>query len=124
MADNSINSSKNSAKKPADVFSRGSLKLTYDVLRGVNPSLALLVRNISLGEPLPKDDKEQGNPHTDYFLVTLDSFQVRDVVENLVAYTQSDQAQKGLSIMATALIDEWLELANKMIQELPEDQRP
>ena len=119
-------------KKPADVFSRGSLKLTYDVLRGINPGLALTVRNITLTEPLPKDSHMDGdcegqkddNPHTDYFQVTLDSFQVREVVENLVAYTQGDEAQKGLSIMATALIDEWLELANKMIQELPEDQRP
>jgi hypothetical protein len=124
MADDSTSSTTDHTKKPADVFSRGSLKLTYDVLRGVNPSLALLVRNISLGEPFPKENEEQDNPHTDYFLVTLDSFQVREVVENLVAYTQSDQAQKGLSIMATALIDEWLELANKMIQELPTDQRP
>jgi len=111
-------------RKPADVFSRGSLKLTYDVLRSVNPSLALSVRNISLGEPLPKEEGAEPNPHTDYFKVTLDSFQVRAVVEHLVAYTQSDQAQKGLSIMATALIDEWMELAKKMIEELPEDQRP
>ena len=101
-----------SNRKPADVFSRGSLKLTYDVLRSVNPSLALTVRNISLGEPLPKEDGAEPNPHTDYFKVTLDSFQVRAVVEHLVAYTQSDQAQKGLSIMATALIDEWMELGH------------
>lgn len=111
-------------KKSPDVFSRGSLKLTYDVLRGINPGLALLVRNITLGEAMPKENESEPNPHTDYFKVSLDSFQVREVVESLVAYTQQDDAQKGLSVMATALIEEWLELANKMIQELPEDQRP
>ena len=116
MADNS--------QKPADVFSRGSLKLTYDVLRSIHPGLALQVRNITQGDPLPKEDESEPNPHTDYFHVTLDSFQVREVVENLVAYTQRDDAQKGLTVMASALIDEWMELASKMIQDLPEDQRP
>ena len=40
----------------AEVFSRGSLKLTYDLLRKKNPSLALAVRNMINGEPLPKKE--------------------------------------------------------------------
>lgn len=36
------------------VFSRGSLKLTYDLLRPINPSLALVIRNITSLSPLPK----------------------------------------------------------------------
>ncbi len=45
----------------ADVFSRGSLKLSYDLLRASNPALALQVRNIVSGEPLPKEGADSDN---------------------------------------------------------------
>lgn len=110
-------------EKPADVFSRGSLKLTYDVLRPINPMLALQVRNISQGQPLPKPKGEEDNQHSDYFLVTLDSFQVRAVVEGLVSCAENDE-NKGMAIMAKSLQQDWINLAHKMISELPEQQRP
>lgn len=109
--------------KPVDVFSRGCLKLTYDVLRPINPMLALQVRNIIHGEPLPKTELDENNEHSDYFKVTLDSFQVRAVVEGLMACGQ-DESNKGLSIMAKSLQLDWVNLAHQMISELPKDQRP
>lgn len=110
-------------EKPVDVFSRGSLKLTYDALRPINPMLALQVRNIIQGEPLPKSDGETDNMHADYFTVTLDSFQVRGVVEGLMQCGEDD-SNKGLAIMAKSLQLDWVNLAHQMISDLPEDQRP
>ena len=109
--------------KPVDVFSRGSLKLTYDALRPFNPMLALQVRNIIHGEPLPKSDHEEDNEHTDYFKVTLDSFQIRGIVEGLLQCGESSE-NKGLAIMAKSLQLDWVNLAHQMISDLPEDQRP
>jgi hypothetical protein len=109
------------------VFSRGSLKLTYDLLRQSNPALALQVRNIVSGEALPKADANEGNENSDHFKVTLDSFQVRAVVEGLMQYNQDEllaKKQPGLAVMAKALMDDWIVLARKMVSELPVDQRP
>ncbi|MEY8203757.1 MAG: hypothetical protein RPR40_01675 [Bermanella sp.] len=111
----------------ADVFSRGSLKLSYDLLRQANPSLALQVRNIISGEPLPKEGVDNTNKNSDHFRVTLDSFQVRAVVEGLMAYNQNEvlaKKQPGLAVMAKALMEDWIVLARKMVSELPAHQRP
>jgi len=111
----------------ADVFSRGSLKLSYDLLRASNPALALQVRNIISGEPLPKEGADSDNKNSDHFRVTLDSFQVRAVVEGLMTYNQNEilaKQQPGLAVMAKALMEDWIVLAKKMISELPADQRP
>jgi hypothetical protein len=111
----------------SDVFSRGSLKLTYDLLRQSNPALALQVRNIVSGEALPKADVNEGNANSDHFKVTLDSFQVRAVVEGLMQYNQDEllaKKQPGLAVMAKALMEDWIVLARKMVGELPMDQRP
>ncbi len=110
-----------------DVFSRGSLKLSYDLLRHTNPALALQVRNIVSGEALPKDDATDENLNSDHFRVTLDSFQVRAVVEGLMQYNQDEllaKKQPGLAVMAKALMEDWIVLARKMISELPDSQKP
>jgi hypothetical protein len=99
--------------KPIDVFSRGSLKLTYDALRQINPMLALQVRNITQGEPLPKAGAETDNKHTDYFFVDLDSLQVTAVLKGLVTCADN-QDNRGLAIMAKSLIQDWTNLAHKM----------
>jgi hypothetical protein len=109
--------------KPVDVFSRGSLKLTFDALRPINPMLALQVRNIIHGEPLPKSEREEGNEHADYFKVALDSFQIRAVVEGLMECGESP-ANKGLAIIAKSLQLDWVNLAHQMLDDLPEGQKP
>jgi len=110
-----------------DVFSRGSLKLTYDLIRKRTPQLALKVRNIIGGEPLPRDPSQAENKHADYFRVTLDSFEVRSVVEGLLEQQQNGiggAQPTGMAVLATSLIDEWLTLARQMFAELPDDQKP
>jgi len=115
--------------KPSDanVFSRGSLKLSYELLRKSNPALALEVRNIIAGKALSKVGSELENKNNDYFRVSLDSFQVRAVVEGLMAFNQNEilvKQQPGLSVMAKALMEDWMVLAHKMVSELPIEQRP
>jgi hypothetical protein len=107
------------------IFSRGSLKLTYDLLRKVNPSLALTVRNITSLSPLPKLEGDVNNEITDCFLVDLDSFQVRAVVESLLKRSHiAKQDESGMKVVAEALIEDWLALAHAMVDELTEGQKP
>lgn len=107
------------------VFSRGSLTLTYEQLRKSKPALALIVRNIANGVPLEKSSEQTNNKHSDHFRITLDSFQVREVVETLVSNAQGQPDEKsGINIMLKALLEDWLALARKMLEELPPEQRP
>lgn len=107
--------------------------MTYNLIRKVNPQLALDVRNIANGDVF--DCKEKGadgeesegegsknNPNADYFVVTLDSFKVRAVVEALVKASNSQDM--GAAIMTKALVEDWLALARKMVADMPEQDRP
>jgi hypothetical protein len=91
-----------------NIFSRGSLKLTYDLIRKDNAQLALSVRNIIGGEPLPKTIEEMDNKNSDHFKVELDSFQVRTIVEIIMRQTENDG---GMAIMAKSLTQDWVALA-------------
>ncbi|MFT4763611.1 MAG: hypothetical protein ACI9OH_000700 [Oleispira sp.] len=104
-------------------FSRGSLKLTYDLLRKRRPALALTIRNITSTEPLPKLEGDIDNPLTDCFIIALNAFQVRAVVDCL-ARGGHDASMEGLAIVAQALVEDWMALARAMISEQPEDERP
>ena len=112
----------------ADVFSRGGLTLTCDLIRGVDPALALAVRNIAGGAALAKDVAAADNKHSDYFRVTLDSFQVRAVVEALMmaAIDGADESSSnpGNAVIVQALTEDWIKLARWMVAALPADQRP
>ncbi len=104
-----------------DVFSRGSLSLTYELLRSRDAELALVVRNICHSEPLPKGPNVPQNKNSDYFKVTLDSLQVRAIVENLHVEEQNDP---GRMVMAQALMEDWMNLARKMISDLLDEEKP
>tara|TARA_B110000438_G_C15256205_1_gene412019 strand:+ start:165 stop:521 length:357 start_codon:yes stop_codon:yes gene_type:complete len=104
-------------------FSRGSLKLTYDLLRRGSPALALTVRNITSTVPLPKLEGDIDNPLTDCFLLSLDSFQVQAVVEGLASCGQHDASSEGFAIVAQALLEDWMALACAMIVERSDGER-
>ena len=109
------------AKDDADIFSRGSLNLTYELLRKRDAELALVVRNICHSEPLVKSEDALNNKHSDYFKVVLSSFQVRAIVETLHLDERHDP---GRAIMTQALIEDCMKLAHKMIVELLDDEKP
>ncbi len=104
-----------------DVFSRGSLMFTYELLRKYKPELALTIRNIVHGTPLDKSDQDIDSQNTDHFRVQLTPLQIRDIVEGLVAQDIPSPSPENMGkvIMAKALVDEWAKLARKMLQELP-----
>lgn len=113
--------------KAPDVFSRGSLKLTYDLIRNKDALLALNIRNIMHTEPLPKEAADIGNEHSDRFKVDLDSLQVRAIVEGLAAQvpgSTDDKTNPGKAVLVKTLVEDWMKLARKMIEELPDDQKP
>jgi hypothetical protein len=105
------------------IFSRGSLKLTYDLLRKSTPALALTIRNITSTKPLPKLEGDVDNSLTDCFLIDLNSFQVRAVVEGLASHGHYDKSAQGLAVVAQALVEDWMVLAHAMIAELSEGER-
>ena len=108
-----------------DIFSRGSLKLTFDIVRKKNPQLALTIQNITRGEPILMPETDPDN-NTDYFKVALDSFQVRDIVELLMKYNQpgNTKVDAGMTVVAKALFEEWMSLANTMVAKLPGNRKP
>lgn len=108
----------------SNVFNRGSLMHTFDLIRKKEPELALIVRNITGGTPIPKTEEQPDNKHTDFFEVTLDSFQVRAVVEALMEYSQTADQETGSAVVARTLLEDWIKLAHQMISELPDDQKP
>jgi hypothetical protein len=113
------------ASNEVDVFSRGSIQMTFELLRKRNPRLALAVRNIAGGEPLVKDyDELLDDKNTDHFRVELDSCDVREVVEELMTFTHPDAVDihnPGVNIMARTLMQDWLLLAHQMVANLTGD---
>jgi len=112
------------------IFSRGALKLTFELIRPINPTVALTVRNILATTPLPKSVDDLDNEHSDRFKVILASFEVRQVVEALMSYqqpaveTNALPPDPGKRAIAQSLMDDWLRLAQAMIKALPDDQSP
>ena len=107
-----------------NIFSRGSLTHTFELIRKKDPQLALNVRNITGGTPLPKSEEQPDNKHTDFFEVELDSFQVRAIVEALMEYEQGENSDSGAAVVARTLMEDWMRLAQKMIPELPDTDKP
>ena len=111
----------------ADIFSRGGLKYTFELVRRKNPELALRIRNITGGAPLPKTNSQPTNKNSDHFRVDLDSFQVRAIVEALIETTQQNPEggkPAAMGGVARTLMEDWMTLAQKMIAELPDREKP
>ncbi|PCH64211.1 MAG: hypothetical protein COC19_00095 [SAR86 cluster bacterium] len=95
------------------VFNRGSLKLSYDLLRQTKPQLALQIRNITAGKVLI-NKSDVNNKHSDCFLVELDFLQIETIVAALSKRAQSDSTKDsdiGMILMAKTLLDDWHALA-------------
>lgn len=111
----------------ADVFSRASLLMTFDLLRKRRPQLALDVRNIIGGEPLPPvhdegRDATLGDMNGDCFRVRLTSAQIRQIIHGLMEFTVPeavDLRNPEMNIMARALMQDWLLLAHRSSAFIP-----
>jgi len=111
----------------ADVFSRASLLMTFDLLRKRHPQLALDVRNIIGGEPLApvldeESDEALGDVNGDSFRVRLTSAQIREIIHGLMEFTAPeavDLRNPEMNIMARALMQDWLLLAHRSSAFIP-----
>jgi hypothetical protein len=107
-----------------DVFSRGSLLLTFELLRKSQPALALKVRNITGEEPLPREVGDPEDKNSDHFRVRLDCADARAVVQTLMEFTHPDAVDvrnPGINILARTLMQDWLLFAHQQISRLPVD---
>lgn len=100
-----------------DIFSKGCLQLTFELLRHKSPELALTVRNVSQGKPTPTefDDEVDGPSH--YFRVNLPANQVSAIIEELMSFTHPeavDIQNPSINIMARSLMQDWLLLAQQI----------
>ena len=102
-------------KKDPFIFSYGSLQLTFTLIRKRNPALALQVRNLLWSTPSANSCQQSKSRHSDCFRVTLDSYQVREVIEALVD-CGDDINDVGAELLAHALLDDWIALADVMLK--------
>ncbi len=98
----------------ADAFNRGALRMTVALLRGVNPRLALNVQNQMI-EPINPQSNANPSPK-DNFRLTLKPIEVRHIVETLKAKGQHPNADPGTEMLIKALIIDWVNYANYLIE--------
>lgn len=98
----------------ADTFNRGALRMTVAMLRSENPKLALLIQNQMFGPLNPQADNTP-NPR-DNFRVHLAPLEVRAVVEELAVKEQSSNVDAGTQVLVKALIIDWVNYANMLIE--------
>ena len=107
-----------------NTFSRASLDISYSLLRKVEPQLALTIRNILFQIPIEKRPEQADNKNTDLFEVSLDTFQVRQIVETLMEIlNQSSQTHDKDNtslfrpVIIQSIINEWTVLAKNMFDK-------
>lgn len=112
-----------------NTFSRASLDMSYNLLRKKEPQLALTIRNILFQPPLEKKSNQPRNKNSDTFNVSLDTLQVRKIVETLMiilnestkAHTK-DNTSLFRPAVIQAMISEWTVLAKSMLDEYQQNQ--
>jgi len=107
-----------------NTFSRASLDMSYSLLRKKEPQLALTIRNILFQKPLDKNSNQADNKNTDVFTVSLDTFQVRKIVETLMLILNEsstththDTTSLFRPVLIQSIINEWTVLAKNMFDE-------
>lgn len=99
-----------------EVFSRGALQLTFQILRKKKPAIALEIQNCLAVCPLEKPLEIDDIPATDHFKVDLEAETLRDLLfglSELVDEGENSAEFKDLGNMVTlrTLITDWLAYA-------------
>jgi len=105
------------------IFNRGSLELTYTLIKSKKPEIALELKNILGNNPVCSAQFRAQNINQENFYVFLNSRQVRSVVEVLldVINMPHDDNTLGMNVLAKSLLEEWMKLATAMMRELNRD---
>lgn len=114
----------NDTNSQNNIFSRATLDISYSLLRQKEPQLALTIRNILFQEPIEKQPEQIDIKHTDNFIVSLDTFQVRKIVETLMIILNEsskthneDNTSLFRPSLIQSMINEWTVLAKNMFDE-------
>lgn len=109
---------KDTPLREPDIFSRGSIQLTFDLIRKEQPSLAMSLQNILNSEPLPKLPGQPDNKHSDHFKVSLEPRQVRSIVECITKVVEAPLTDKnaGMLVVGKTLLNDWWDLAHMMLE--------
>ncbi|MBU3070802.1 hypothetical protein KOI40_13300 [Aestuariicella sp. G3-2] len=127
----------NNGKARPDLFSRGSLELTFRLLRDQNAQLALEVQNLLQGQkaepqairqtystddPFYKARRFPSDPAADHFYVTLSPQSVGKVVDTLTRLGQelleSSCRGNGKLLVIKTLMRDWINLAEWIILQV------
>ena len=107
-----------------NIFSRATLDISYSLLRQKEPQLALTIRNILFQEPIEKLPEQVDIKHTDNFIVSLDTLQIRKIVETLMIILNEsskthneDNTSLFRPSLIQSMINEWTVLAKDMFDE-------
>jgi len=107
-----------------NIFTRASLDISYQLLRKKEPQLALTIRNLLFKQPIEKTDDQADNKNSDSFVVELDTYSVRNIVEALMGVLKessethtNDNTSLFRPILIQSIINEWTVLAKFMFDE-------
>ncbi|SFC78428.1 hypothetical protein [Pseudoalteromonas denitrificans] len=102
------------------IFSRGSLELTHTLIKLVEPELAHQINILLSNQPVERLNYQPENIHLDSFYVSLNSRQVRRIVEvlSLTINSKPKESTLGTIVLAKSLFEEWMKLAAAMMHEL------
>lgn len=102
------------------IFNRGSLELTSTLIKSTLPEIAQDLDVILTNKPILSTQFSAPNIHQDKFYVSLNSRQVRCIVEALLLMINgsNDVNTQGISVLAKSLLEEWMKLATAMMLEL------
>ncbi|MEH6631406.1 MAG: hypothetical protein V7776_11285 [Halopseudomonas aestusnigri] len=128
-----------------NVFSRGSLNFTYELLRENDAELAQIIHDILQSDPLPRNNESQitkpketkaqnaktddvidnDDDASDHFKVILNPMQIHAILEALFLHDEQYQDTQNIcqEIMGQALIEDWTKLAYQMLAEQPKEQQ-
>jgi len=106
------------------IFNRGSLELTLLLIKSKEPEIAKDLNAILLNTPISSAQFSAKNIHQENFYVSLNSRQVRRIVEVLldVINVPYDDKTQGMNVMAKSLSEEWMKLATAMMLEINRDE--
>ena len=104
------------SKHHPDLFSRGTLELTFRLLRGKHPALALEIQNVLVNKlsnqrvQLPASNPQTG----DSIYVDLEVSTINNIVTALTEMGKKgksdDNSENGLRVVLSTLIPEWMAL--------------
>jgi hypothetical protein len=101
------------------IFNRGSLELTCTLIKSTLPEITQALDAILTNKPILSPQFSAENIHQDRFYVSLNSRQVRAIVEVLLEIINgSNDNTQGMCVLAKSLLEEWMKLATAMMLEL------